>query len=136
MDVWINFKHATKWQAEGIFKCFFPHAPPPDDALCSDPEFSSEDVSQKNLPLPKRRHTHAIPLLTEDEITALAKRFGETIPENELSVASLQGYLLKNKTRPRECVDEVGEWIIQERETREQLKKEKAEVRAPIIEGS
>jgi hypothetical protein len=26
-------------------------------------------------------------------------------------------------------VDEVGEWIIQERETREKLKKEKAEVR-------
>lgn len=43
-------------------------------------------------------------------------------------VAGLQGYLLKNKTRPRECVDEVHEWIIQERETREKLKKEKAEV--------
>lgn len=25
-------------------------------------------------------------------------------------VASLQGYLLKNKTRPRECVEEVSEW--------------------------
>jgi hypothetical protein len=36
--------------------------------------------------------------------------------------------LLKNKTRPRECVDEVPEWVIQERETREKLKKEKAEV--------
>ena len=35
---------------------------------------------------------------------------------------------MKNKTRPRECVDEVSEWIIQERETREKLKKEKAEV--------
>lgn len=45
-----------------------------------------------------------------------------------LQVAGLQGYLLKNKTRPRECVDEVNEWIIQERETREKLKKEKAEV--------
>jgi hypothetical protein len=25
-------------------------------------------------------------------------------------VASLQGYLLKNKTRPRECVEGVAEW--------------------------
>jgi hypothetical protein len=25
-------------------------------------------------------------------------------------VASLQGYLLNNKTRPRECVEEVAEW--------------------------
>jgi mitochondrial chaperone BCS1 len=44
-----------------------------------------------------------------------------------IQVASLQGYLLKNKTRPRECVNEVGEWVISERETREKLKKEKAE---------
>lgn len=44
-------------------------------------------------------------------------------------MASLQGYLLKNKTRPRECVKEVNEWIIKERETRVKLKKEKEEVR-------
>ncbi len=46
-------------------------------------------------------------------------------------MASLQGYLLKNKTRPRECVDEVEQWVKQERETREKMKqeKEKAEVR-------
>jgi hypothetical protein len=61
----------------------------------------------------------------------LAKRFANAIPEEEMSVrdnfppavtqylvsyvfglqvASLQGYLLKNKTRPRECVEEVAEW--------------------------
>jgi mitochondrial chaperone BCS1 len=42
-------------------------------------------------------------------------------------VASLQGYLLRNKTRPRECVEEVGEWVKSEREMRAKLKKEKAE---------
>ncbi|KIJ55120.1 hypothetical protein M422DRAFT_23770 [Sphaerobolus stellatus SS14] len=31
--------------------------------------------------------------------------------------------------RPRECVDEVLDWIKQERETRAKLKKEKEEVR-------
>jgi chaperone BCS1 len=135
MDVWINFTHATKWQAEGIFKCFFPHAPTPsDDSLSSEctvesPSSSSTDPSQQNLPLPKRKSTYAIPLLSEEEISGLAKRFAEAIPEDELSVASLQGYLLKNKTRPSQCVDEVAEWVIQERETREKLKKEKAEVR-------
>lgn len=29
-----------------------------------------------------------------------------------IQVASLQGYLLKNKTRPRECVDEVAAWYL------------------------
>ena len=122
--MWINFAHATKWQAEGIFKCFFPHKP---SGLSPHPE-NAEDASQQNLPIPPRKY-HSITLLTEEEISELAKRFADAIPENELSVASLQGYLLKNKTRPRECVDEVTEWVIQERETREKLKKEKAEVR-------
>jgi chaperone BCS1 len=133
MDVWINFTHATKWQAEGIFKCFFPHAPQPDDSSLSESSPAPEDASQQNLPLPKRKHTHAIPRLTEEEIAELAKQFAEAIPEDELSVASLQGYLLKNKTRPRECVNEVKEWVIQERETREKLKKEKAEVCTRIV---
>ncbi|KAF5374014.1 hypothetical protein D9615_009926 [Tricholomella constricta] len=125
MDVWVNFTHATKWQAEGIFKCFFPFKPATAVAVVSA---AAKDASQKNLPLPKRKApAHALPLLTEDEISELAKRFAEAIPEDELSVASLQGYLLKNKTRPCECVEEVDVWIIQERETREKLKKEKAE---------
>ncbi|KAF7309476.1 p-loop containing nucleoside triphosphate hydrolase protein [Mycena indigotica] len=127
MDVWVNFTNATKWQAEGIFKCFFPSA----SVTASDEKADQQpsvDISQKNLPLPRRKRAqHAIPLLSETEIDELAKRFAEAIPEDELSVAALQGYLLKNKTRPRECVDEVGVWIIQERETREKLKKEKAE---------
>ncbi|KAG6836692.1 hypothetical protein H0H93_004803 [Arthromyces matolae] len=124
MDVWVNFTHATKWQAEGIFKCFFPCKP----ASASTASSTPTDASQKNLPLPRRKPSaHVIPLLSEEEISELAKRFAAAIPEDELSVASLQGYLLKNKTRPRECVDEVEEWIIQERETREKLKKEKAE---------
>ncbi|KAF9529013.1 P-loop containing nucleoside triphosphate hydrolase protein [Crepidotus variabilis] len=127
MDVWINFTHATKWQAEGIFKCFFPYKPATAATTSTSDSVKPKDASQKNLPLPKRKHAHAIPLLTEAEISDLAKQFGEAIPENELSVASLQGYLLKNKTRPRQCVEEVAEWVIQERETREKLKKEKAE---------
>ncbi|KAH6915674.1 P-loop containing nucleoside triphosphate hydrolase protein [Coprinopsis sp. MPI-PUGE-AT-0042] len=136
MDVWINFTHATKWQAEGIFKCFFPTVPSNAASEQASKEEKEEkdnnatDASQKNLPGFRRKTSkHAIPLLSETEIAELAKRFGDAIPEDELSVASLQGYLLKNKTRPRECVDEVGAWILQERETREKIKaeKEKAE---------
>ncbi|KAG6334898.1 hypothetical protein ID866_4192 [Astraeus odoratus] len=130
MDVWVNFTHATKWQAEGIFKCFFPSKPKgPSNSTSTTPATDEKtDISQKNLPLPKRKAPgHTIPVLEEVEIAELAKRFANAIPEGELSVAALQGYLLKNKLRPRECVDEVSEWVIQEREMREKLKKEKAE---------
>lgn len=84
MDVWVNFTHATKWQAEGIFKCFFPYQP--SSASGTSTPTKDKDASVKNLPLPKRK-SHAIPLLTEEEINELAKRFAEAIPEDELSVS-------------------------------------------------
>lgn len=103
MDVWVNFKHATKWQAEGIFKCFFPakHAPAP--AAPHDPAHASEGkkgkdkgtgagpegASSEKMAESKRERatrTHAIPLLSEEEISDLARRFADAIPENELSV--------------------------------------------------
>ncbi|KAF8757887.1 P-loop containing nucleoside triphosphate hydrolase protein [Rhizoctonia solani] len=87
----------------------------------------AEEAEKKRL-ANRRRDTRAlVPLLDVEEISELAKRFAQHIPEDELSVASLQGYLLKNKTRPRECVDEVADWIIKERETKARLKREKEE---------
>ncbi|KAI0070707.1 P-loop containing nucleoside triphosphate hydrolase protein [Panus rudis PR-1116 ss-1] len=129
MDVWVNFKNATKWQAEGIFKCFFPSKPtlsaPP-----AEPKDPKDPTSGDNLAVPKRQgRTPITHTLTEEEVSVLAKRFADGIPDDEFSVAALQGYLLKNKSRPRECVEEVGAWVIQERETRAKLKKEKEEVR-------
>lgn len=92
MDVWVNFTHATKYQAEGIFKCFFPSKPSASSEAVPPPPPSeeSDDASQKNLPLPKRKIiTHAVPLLEEAEISELAKRFAAAIPEDELSVCVL-----------------------------------------------
>ncbi|KAN0124883.1 P-loop containing nucleoside triphosphate hydrolase [Russula decolorans] len=140
MDVWVNFTNATKWQAEGIFKCFLlssrPSAssssPPSDEASSS-----SVDDSEKNPPDYRRKASsaHAVSILEEAEIAQLAKRFADAIPEGELSVASLQGYLLKNKTRPRECVEEVAEWVLQEREARARTKEEVSDARCHCYLG-
>lgn len=128
MDVWVNFTNATKWQAEGIFKCFFPSRPSASSSPPSPDDASTSDASQKNPPGSRRKASaHAAPVLEEAEIAHLAKCFANAIPEGEMSVASLQGYLLKNKTRPRECVEEVSEWVRQEREARARLKREKEE---------
>ena len=101
MDVWINFKNATKWQAEGIFKCFFPSAPSPSAAPAeADATKSGTDKEiQQTAPSRRKQHIHGVPLLTAEELETLAKKFAEAIPEDEMSVASLQGYLLKNKVR-------------------------------------
>ncbi|TCD69055.1 hypothetical protein EIP91_008953 [Steccherinum ochraceum] len=131
MDVWVNFKNATKWQAEGIFKCFFPSKSSQQASSSSSPstpQDPKDPASQENLAVPKRKKNAVLaPSLSDEEICVLAKRFADAIPDDEFSVASLQGYLLKNKTRPRECVEEVLTWIAQERETRAKLKKEKEE---------
>jgi hypothetical protein len=82
MDVWVNFTNATKWQAEGIFKCFFPSRP-----SASSDESTPVDASQKNPPGSKRKASaHAVPVLEESEIAQLAKRFADSIPEMEMSV--------------------------------------------------
>ena len=125
MDVWINFKNATRWQAEGIFKRFFPCKTPSSDATAETAITSANGTVTQ---VKKKKPVSSIPLLEEEELDKLAKEFASNITEDEVSVAALQGYLLKNKARPRECVKEVAEWIVQERETKEKIKKEKEEV--------
>ena len=83
MDVWVNFKNATKWQAEGIFKCFFPadHEPSTSSQSPHDP------LSQDNPPGSRRKKRSIIvPPLLEPELNLLAKRFADVIPEDEFSV--------------------------------------------------
>jgi chaperone BCS1 len=123
MDVWVNFKNATRWQAEGIFKRFFPCKTSSPDAATETP-----DTSVNTTLRVRKKNTSTLPLLEEEELEKLAKEFASNIPEDEVSVAGLQGYLLRNKARPRECVKEVAKWIVQERETKEKIKKEKQEV--------
>jgi chaperone BCS1 len=91
MDVWVNFTNASKWQAEGIFKCFFPSrpstlSPSSSSSLLDDDASTISDASQKNPPGSRRKSAHAAPVLEEAEIAVLAKRFADAIPEGEMSV--------------------------------------------------
>ncbi|KAH8822614.1 P-loop containing nucleoside triphosphate hydrolase protein [Flagelloscypha sp. PMI_526] len=57
----------------------------------------------------------------------LAVVFGDSIPENEFSVAALQGYLLKHKSNAFEAAYGAAEWVVQEKETKAKLEKKKKE---------
>jgi chaperone BCS1 len=127
MDVWVNFTHTTKSQAKRFFEHIFrprPSASSPNEAL-------SIDAPPENPVRPRRQASaHVMPILEDREIVELAQSFANAIPEGEVSVcsvsylspvsvpmhrhffqvASLEGYLLKNKRRPRECVTEVTTW--------------------------
>lgn len=146
MDVWIEFKNATKWQCEQLFNNFFPAAsvdsippgPPPTleeekraAGIPVDEHEADCKCSKKAERLPDGTLTPTLaPAKKLDAATLaqLAKKFASSIPDEEFSVASLQGYLLKNKTRPQAAADEAAGWVISERELKARMQREKEEV--------
>jgi chaperone BCS1 len=160
MDVWIEFRNASKHQAEGLFRNFFPAAEEFEDAPPASSLFaasiptspssaalptaastltssatpastpSTEGIPQSlkdTLPSLESATSVGAPSLDADRLAELAKIFAEAIPDEEFSVAELQGYLLKNKARPEEAASQAGQWVIKEREMREKLVREKEE---------
>lgn len=149
MDVWIEFKNANRWQTEQLFNNFFPAAsvdsippgPPPtleEEKLAAGipVEEHEKDCKCGKKPaaetdrLPDGTLTPTLTLarpLDASTLAQLAKKFAASIPEGEFSVASLQGYLLKNKTRPQSAADDAAAWVISERELKARLQREKEE---------
>lgn len=84
MDVWVNFTHATKWQAERLFKLFFFPSRP---SASSPNESPSLGAPRETLTRAGRGASeHVVPVLEEAEIVQLARRFSSAIPEGEMSV--------------------------------------------------
>ncbi|KAL0578100.1 hypothetical protein V5O48_003879 [Marasmius crinis-equi] len=99
-------------------------------APASPPAFGS--TNQAYLPPPPSpsvtQPSHSARPLSKETLNTLARKFAEGIPEEEFSVAALQGYLLKNKSRPEEAADEVGRWVegeLEGRRRREERRKER-----------
>ncbi|KZP26468.1 P-loop containing nucleoside triphosphate hydrolase protein [Athelia psychrophila] len=190
MDVWVEFRNASKWQAEALFRNFFPSTeeesatkdaemekelrgielpttPIPQSPTTStlwsmspsslassvdlssvSPPFSpshSPSSSNSAMPMPgpemfgaKNRAympppveeniaslAHSAKPLDAAKLAFLAKKFADGCPDEEFSVAALQGYLLKNKSNPEAAASEVVAWVLSERELRERLAREK-----------
>ncbi|KAF8326649.1 uncharacterized protein EI90DRAFT_1916062 [Cantharellus anzutake] len=177
MDIWIEFKYASKWQAELLFKNFFSEmddAPQPTDEeiAAMQKEFALLEAQEKEAGkvsfVPKDRVTSPtagaeamaaateaateakeklkeaedilpLPVLEQptgpldpEKLNDFARKFAAAIPDNEHSVASLQGYLLRNKSRPEAAVAEAPAWVQSERALRVRLKREKEEREAKM----
>ncbi|CAE6432338.1 unnamed protein product [Rhizoctonia solani] len=146
MDVWIEFKNATKWQCEQLFNNFFPAAsadtipPGPPPTIEEEKRAAGIPVEEHELDCKcRKKDVERLPdgtltptlapakRLDATTLAQLAKKFAEAIPEEEFSVASLQGYLLKNKTRPQAAAEEAAAWVISERELKARMQREKEE---------
>jgi mitochondrial chaperone BCS1 len=139
MDIHVEFRLASQYQAKELYKRFyFPDAP--DEATTADDETSGDSgyvtptsdgstspVSSKTANrLPDEAptyngttHSERAPRLSKKRIERLAEQFAARIPERELSMASLQGYLMSYKTRPFQAVDDVERWVEDQYEGRD-----------------
>ncbi|KAG2011889.1 mitochondrial chaperone bcs1 [Coprinopsis cinerea AmutBmut pab1-1] len=132
MDVHVEFKLASRLQAKELYKRFYL---PDEEAtriseegLIKGSEADSPEVDGKTLPiggdektgaseepLPIAPHKRRAPKLSLEQVEGLSTEFASFIPERELSMASIQGYLMIYKTRPFEAVKDAPEWVVKER---------------------
>ncbi|KAG6911034.1 hypothetical protein DXG01_005450 [Tephrocybe rancida] len=157
MDLHIEFKNASKYQARELFSRFYLPTPQDEgkDAIVTKADtvktrdgdsspnekalVSSEPGGDRTTPsvdlslITGQTHTGRAPTLSQVRVAELAERFADAIPDRECSMASLQGYLMTYKTRPMEAADGVAAWVEkerqgkQEREAKEKSEKEKQE---------
>lgn len=139
MDLHVEFRLGSRWQAAEMFKCFFmPSGEDKNEGKMNVSGYSSPIVESLNqdlidwaeekiitpvsedLPTPPTTcigsyHRTRGPTLSASEIDDLATVFSDSIPEREFSMATLQGYLMSYKTRPFEAAWEVGKWVGEQR---------------------
>ncbi|KAG1881072.1 P-loop containing nucleoside triphosphate hydrolase protein [Suillus subluteus] len=157
MDLHVEFKLASRYQADELFKRFYlPSSPKtpayddqepksnpaqshpngsirdggstnlidlgaPDDTADSppsSPQACSEKSERAAPTYTGTRHRGHAPKLSSDQLSALAAQFASAIPEREVSMAVLQGYLMSQKSRPREAAREVSAWLQKELATK------------------
>ncbi|KAI0255952.1 P-loop containing nucleoside triphosphate hydrolase protein [Lactifluus subvellereus] len=137
MDLHIEFRLASRYQARELYKHFY--APdPPKSAVNGEGDDAStlpgyvtplkEDSGPTQLngigtnELPKYSgiaQSERMPDLSTAVMEQLAEDFSARIPERELSMASLQEYLMTYKVRPFQAVDDVERWVTETRERKD-----------------
>ncbi|KAK1226320.1 hypothetical protein PQX77_010705 [Marasmius sp. AFHP31] len=108
-------------------------APVPARTTTTPPTPERTPTPTPTQPKPKPKHSHSARPLSKETLNILARKFADAIPDEEFSVAALQGYLLRNKSRPFEAADEAGRWAEDEmdgRKRREERRKVRAEKEA------
>ncbi|KAK0199841.1 hypothetical protein DFS33DRAFT_1365358 [Desarmillaria ectypa] len=159
MDLHIEFKLSSKYQARELFKRFYIPSnqceaeedddeetadsgygsTTPSEATDSTPPSPSESKAPKSpvsqssslLPAPPvfsgRRHVGRAPKLSKGRVDELATVFSDIIPDQQFSMAALQGYLMMYKIRPFDAVAAAQDWVEKELKDRNKRNKEKKE---------
>jgi chaperone BCS1 len=126
IDKKVQYKLATMGQAMALYKRFFPESRFANvtEGACAETADRDTAISNDNE---KSFYSNG-----QSRLSALARQFAESVPEDEFSTAELQGYLLMCKMSPSAAVSGIDKWIEherkgrREREEREKHRKQKA----------
>jgi mitochondrial chaperone BCS1 len=142
MDMHINFGLASKYQAEKLFCKFYVPSGSEIEEQDEDDEDDTNTLVEEEItitPGPVQASASASTScgesstslagslktkLSRRKIGALAKQFGDAVPQGEFSVAALQGHLMNYKTDPMQALLSVGAWITEEIRKRDRSTKE------------
>ena len=133
MDVHVEFKLASQYQAGELFKRFYkPEQAAPKKIpveVASDGGESDKDSGYDTPPkeklvdveLPEGERLLSSHDKEPDtaEMVRLSERFKDHIPDREISMAALQGYLMMHKGRPRDAIEGVEVWVQKEKARKE-----------------
>lgn len=136
MDLRLQFHHASRYQAREVFKRFFASSPTEvtgkGDVTVAEPDLnapplidltspaksqgSSSEPSEKSSPslYSGLCHSSRAPKLSNHELSALADQFAAAVPERQITMAALQGYLMTHKATPFKAVADVSAWVERE----------------------
>lgn len=119
MDVHVHFENATKWQARELFWSFFePSKMTKESNMKSKKaiqlEKSYSDFNERTDHNARLVAPEAPEVVTLEELSKLSDEFAKCVPAGVFSVASLQGYLMLYKERPKSALKGIGEWVEEE----------------------
>ncbi|KAL1748772.1 P-loop containing nucleoside triphosphate hydrolase protein [Schizophyllum fasciatum] len=123
MDVHVEFKLASKYQAGELFRHFYAPRHKREADRIPDSGYASAAASEDGEKGSAEPVTHSGELHCRSRVfrvdaavaDALATRFAEAVPEREYSMASLQGYLMQYKVSPEDAVKNVDDWVKAQR---------------------
>ncbi|KAL1735453.1 P-loop containing nucleoside triphosphate hydrolase protein [Schizophyllum commune] len=132
MDVHVEFKLASRYQARELFRHFYAprhkdQCASKSDSACIGTRTGSDSGYQS---VASGYRSFRLEAAVAD---ALAARFAEAIPEREFSMASLQGYLMGYKVRPQDAVDNVERWVAGQM-AKKTAKRGKGADQLPVVE--
>ena len=127
MDVHVGFKLASRYQAGELFGRFYKPeragskkvegvtASGESDGHSGYLTPPKEKLVDIELPEDEKRLSPGQKELDSAELACLSEKFKKYIPEREISMAALQGYLMMHKSRPYDAIEGVGEWVRKEK---------------------